>query len=45
MYNGMANFFSIQGRDSLARWRLLEPGAEDVSGLVRAVGVKPLCAR
>jgi single-stranded-DNA-specific exonuclease len=29
----------------LARWRLLEPDAEVVSGLAREAGVEPLCAR
>jgi single-stranded-DNA-specific exonuclease len=30
---------------SLARWRLLEPGADAVSGLARGIGVDELCAR
>ncbi len=29
----------------MARWRLLEPGADAVSGLSLAAGVDPLCAR
>src|SRR5215213_1260954 len=31
--------------DFLARWRLLEPDAEVVSGLAREAGIDPLCAR
>jgi len=31
--------------DSLARWRLLEPDGDVVSGLAREAGVDPLCAR
>ena len=29
----------------MARWRVLEPDEGAVSGLVRAAGVDPLCAR
>src|SRR5215218_3681639 len=35
----------VLGRDCLARWRLMEPEKDLVSGLAQEAGVDPLCAR
>jgi single-stranded-DNA-specific exonuclease len=46
LYNGNVGLLVVDfSGGSLARWRLLEPGADAVSGLSRGIGVDELCAR